>query len=96
MPAERLRRRLADLIFPLDDRARTEVRRCVDEYVDLLKSQDAPPERVLIALKRIAEEAGIRSRALPTDVSRGSRSDLMMDMVAWSIERYYAPDRRDS
>jgi hypothetical protein len=96
MPAERLRRQLADLTFPLDARARTEVRRCVDEYVDLLKTQDAPPERVLIELKRVAEEAGVRSRALRAAESRGSRSDLMMDMVAWSIERYYRAEKRDS
>jgi hypothetical protein len=95
MPAERLRRRLADLTFPIDDHARTEVRRCVDEYVDSLKTEHAPPERVLIALKRIAGEAGIRSRALPTDAGRGARSDLVMDMVAWSIERYYAPQKRE-
>lgn len=96
MPADRLRRRLADLTFPLDDSARSEVRRCVDEYVDSLKAQEAPPERVLIGLKRIAEEAGVRSRALVGAERRGSRSDLMMDMVAWSIERYYTPSRRDS
>jgi hypothetical protein len=96
MPAERLRRRLADLTFPLDAGARTEVRRCVDDYVDLLKAQDAPPERVLVGLKRIAEEAGLRSRALPAADSRRSRSDLLMDMVAWSIERYYTPQQRDS
>ena len=95
MPADRLRRRLADLTFPLDDDARSEVRRCVDEYVDSLKAQDAPPERVLVGLKHLAEEAGVRSRALPAAASRGSRSDLLMDMVAWSIERYYMPSKRE-
>jgi len=96
MPDERLRRRLADLTFPLDDDARREVRRHVDEYVDAMKRQDLPPERVLIGLKRIAEEARIRSKALPTAEARGSRTDLVMDMVAWSIERYYAPTKHSS
>ena len=96
MPDERLRRRLADLTFPLDDDARSEVRRCVHDYVDSMKTQDWPPERVLIGLKRIAEESGIRSKALPLAEGRGSRTDLVMDMVAWSIERYYAPKQPGS
>jgi len=56
------------------------VRRCVDEYVESLKAQEVPPERVLISLKRIAEESGVRSRALFGSARRGSRADLMMDM----------------
>jgi len=96
MPAERLRRRLADLTFPVDDAARRDVRRCVDDYVDSLKEQDWPPERVLVGLKRIAEESGIRSKPLPLSESRASRTDLVMDMVAWSIERYYTPRDRNS
>jgi hypothetical protein len=91
MPAERLRRRLADLTFPLDAAARSDVQRCVYEYVDSMKTQESPPERVLVGLKRIAEESGIRSNHLPAPESRASRADLLMDMVAWSIERYYAP-----
>jgi hypothetical protein len=96
MPDERLRRRLADLTFPIDDDVRREIRRCVDEYVDSMRAQNCPPERVLIGLKRIAEESGIRSKALPLPASRGSRTDLVMDMVAWSIERYYAPTKPGS
>jgi hypothetical protein len=97
MPAERLRRQLSELTFPIDDDARTQVRRCVYAYVDVVKAQNWPPERVLIGLKRIAEESGIRSKALPLPESRGSRTDLAMDMVAWSIERYYyAPPQDDS
>jgi hypothetical protein len=91
MPAERLRHRLADLTFPVDDDARRDVRRYVDEYVDSMRAQNCPPERVLVGLKRIAEESGIRSKALPLPEGRGSRTDLVMDMVAWSIERYYTP-----
>jgi hypothetical protein len=91
MPAERLRRQLAELTFPIDARTRTDVHRRVEDYVDALKAQNWPPERVLIGLKRIAEEAGIRSNPLVSPESRSSRSDLLMDMVAWSIERYYRP-----
>jgi hypothetical protein len=92
MPADRLRRQLAALTFPIDDRARDDVRRCVDEYVDSMKNRDCPPEQVLVGLKRIAEESGIRSKALSRPESRGSRTDLVMDMVAWTIERYYASE----
>jgi hypothetical protein len=87
---------MADLTFPLDEGARGEVRRCIHEYVDSLKTQGWPPERVLVGLKRIAEEVGIRSKILPAREGRASRTDLVMDMVAWSIERYYAPKERTS
>jgi hypothetical protein len=89
MPAERLRHQLAGLQFPLDDDTRTEVQRRVREYVDFVKAQHWPPERVLVGVKRIADDAGIRSSALPAMESRASRADLLMDMVAWSIEEYY-------
>jgi regulator of extracellular matrix RemA (YlzA/DUF370 family) len=46
---------------------------------------------VLVDLKRIAEESGIRSSLLPATEGRASRADLLMDMVAWSIQRYYNP-----
>jgi hypothetical protein len=96
MPANRLRRQLAELTFPLDAYTRTEVQHLVQEYTDSLKAQDWPPERVLIGLKRIADESGIRSSSLPRTEGRASRSDLLMDMVAWSIERYYNPPERGS
>jgi hypothetical protein len=96
MTADRLRICLAALQFPLDQRARTEVHRSVCEYVDQVKAEDCPPERMLIGLKRIAADSGITSNAHPTRESRASRAELLMDMVAWSIERYYAPTERGS
>lgn len=72
------------------------VKRLVYDYVDWVKAQNWPPERVIVGLKRIAEESGIRSNSLSARESRASRSDLLMDMVAWSIERYYGPERRDA
>lgn len=96
MPADRLRQRLADLTFPPDDEARAEVQRCVQAYVDSLKAESWPPERVVIGLKHIADEAGIRAGSLPTMEGRVARADLLMDMVTWSIERYFAPTERES
>jgi hypothetical protein len=96
MPADRLRRRLADLRFPLDDDTRAEVRECVCAYVDSLKASQEPPERVLVGLKRIAADANVSPSSLPTADSRESRAHLLMDMVAWSIERYYGLQSRES
>jgi hypothetical protein len=96
MPADRLRRQLAELTFPVDDDTRIVVQRRVYDYVDWLKAQNWPPERVIVSLKLIAEESGIRSSLLPAREGRASRSDLLMDMVAWSIERYYAADSHNS
>jgi len=92
MPVDRLRHQLADLQFPLDEGARRAVQRGVQDYVDSVKAQQWPPERVLVGLKRIAEESGVRSNALSAPEARASRSDLLMDMTAWMIERYYAPE----
>ena len=96
MPAERLRQQLAGLTFPLDDKTRREIRHCVADYVDSVKAQHSLPERVLIDLKRIAADAGVQASALLTADSRVSRADLLMDIVAWSIERYYAPRHPDA
>jgi hypothetical protein len=87
MPADRLRRRLAELIFPLDENARTDVPRCVLDYADALKTQCFPPKRTLISLKTHCR----RSRHTFEDPAGARkprfRTDLMMDMVALSIER---------
>ncbi|MFI5228777.1 MAG: hypothetical protein ACHQWU_06895 [Gemmatimonadales bacterium] len=96
MPAERLRSQLAALHFPLDSPTRTGVQRCVCEYVDAMKADHWPPERMLVGLKRIAAESGLTSSSLPARESRASRAELLMDMVAWSIERYYDPAAREA
>ena len=98
MPADRLRRQLADVEFPLSGDKRADIRRCVDEYVDSLRALEWPPERVIVAVKRIANDVGLNSSARVT-LPAASISDpdrLLVDMVGWCIQRYYGAERRGS
>jgi hypothetical protein len=59
--------------------------------VDELKVAGWMPERVIIAVKQIAEDAGLRpSRALLHNGAALTERDItMMAIVRWSIEHYY-------
>lgn len=91
MPANRLRLVLLDVEFPLSVAKRADIERCVDDYVDSLKALHWPPERVIVAVKRIAHDAGMHPspRVVRTDTSISARDKLLVDMVGWSINRYY-------
>ena len=77
--------------FPLSPGTRAEVYARVCEYVDAAKALGWPPERVIVDVKRVARDAGLRmtgnafrSGFRPTGV------DLLLgDMVGWCIHRYY-------
>jgi hypothetical protein len=62
--------------------------------VDELKAAGWPPERVIVAVKRIADEAGVRPSK--NVLSRGADitddDALIVQMVKWCIERYYRRD----
>lgn len=67
----------------------------VDAFVDAAKAEGWPVERVIVALKQVAAEAGVRSS---TDVLRVNsrlltRDTLVLDMVRWCVERYFAYSR---
>jgi hypothetical protein len=95
MPADRLRRQLEAARFPLNAPTRAAVRQRVFDYVDLLKADHWPPERVIVAVKRVAHKAGLDpSRSviqLRTPISEADT--LLVDMVGWSIQRYYRLER---
>jgi len=65
--------------------------------VDHLKAAGWSPERVIVAVKRIADDAGLRpSRAVLAAQGALSPSDaLLVRMVEWCIQRYYQPLARD-
>jgi len=65
--------------------------------VDHLKAAGWPPERVIVAVKRIADDAGLRpSRAVLAAQGALSPSDaLIVRMVEWCIQRYYEPLPRE-
>ena len=96
MPTDRLRQQLADVEFPLTVAKRADIERCVDDYVDALKARKWPPERVIVAVKRIAHDAGMSpsQRVLATDASISDRNALLVDMVGWTIARYFGEQHR--
>lgn len=61
-----------------------EVRACIEQYATALREAHAPPERMLLAVKRLAADA-FPAGALD------SRT-LMNTIVSWAIAAYYAED----
>jgi hypothetical protein len=70
--------------------ARDQLRAAVIEYVAEMKSRGWPPERVLVNVKELAHEAGLRQGYLAIDDDGDPSSQLLTDIVAWCIEQYYA------
>jgi hypothetical protein len=63
--------------------------------VDELKAAGWPPERCIIGMKEIAEEAGLRQsqRVLVRDAELSPRDALLARIVRWTIECYYDTSR---
>ncbi|MFN2567396.1 MAG: hypothetical protein ABR499_20560 [Gemmatimonadaceae bacterium] len=77
-----------------------ELRDAVCAYVRDLKARGYPPERVLVAVKTLAADAGLRRTAWADRDSKSvhqSPEDEIMDrVVAWCIEEFFrAPPRAD-
>jgi hypothetical protein len=89
----RLRKRFAELRIPPSDVDRAALRQLVFEYVDELKGLGWTPERVIVAVKSIAREAGVRqtSGILRNDLPIAGPDKLLVDVVGWCIQRYYSP-----
>jgi sulfur carrier protein ThiS len=86
-----LQARLADVQFPLTEPIEREIQQQVCQYADKLKALGLPPERVIVAVKRVANEAGVRStaRVVPSTIILDGKDKLLVDIVGWCIERYY-------
>jgi len=85
-----LQARLVEIHFPLNASVEREIQRHVFEYADELKGLGLPPERVIVAVKRVANEAGLHSsRIIPSPKHLEGKDKLLVDMVGWCIERYY-------
>lgn len=89
--AKELRQQLGALDFPPSPARKRKVRRHVCDFVDQQKALGWPPERVIVALKQIAQEAGFRSsdRVALVDAQIAARDEFLAEMVSWCIERYY-------
>jgi hypothetical protein len=85
-----LRSSLAALQHPISATARKALRRVVCEYVDRLRDLGWPPERVIVAVKHVAREAGLYpSKQVMSAVNLAAEDALLVEMVGWCIERYY-------
>ena len=68
-----------------------ELRQRVRAVVDELKAADWPPERVIVAVKQVANDAGLSpTRHILSATAVLTESDAaIVHMVRWCIERYY-------
>jgi hypothetical protein len=89
--ALKLRRALTGLQFPLSDEAIAAIRTRVFEFVDDMRAQGWQAERIIVAVKRLANDAGlyVSPRVIwSPEIVRGPDS-LMVEVVGWCIARYY-------
>jgi hypothetical protein len=93
-----LRKRLSEAKLPMSEADRAALRRHVFDYVEELKGLGWPPERVIVAVKGIAREAGIRqsSSILRNDLAISDADRLLLDVVGWCIEKYFSHDSSEA
>lgn len=97
LSAELLRFQLRLAHPPLDDVAVGHLHRAVDFYVDELHMSDCALDQVIVAVKRIASDAGFRpTGGLPAGTdSLGATDQLLVDLVRWAADRYAADTMRN-
>jgi hypothetical protein len=65
----------------------------VSRYVDERKELGWTPQRVIVAVKQIAHDAGLspsaRVAGAPPDGNMTPTDRLLVDIVGWCIDRYY-------
>jgi hypothetical protein len=71
--------------------SREELEIAARALVDELRGRQAPPEQVLIQMKDLLAEAGLRASFPATDASETHREQatLYRDIITWSIRCYY-------
>jgi hypothetical protein len=89
------RRTVAAVRAAREARAATpELRDAVCDYVRDLKRRGYPPERVLIAVKALLAEAGVRKTGPLADggsATLGPETEIVERVVAWCIDEYFPP-----
>jgi hypothetical protein len=93
LTAIELRSHLSALHIPLDRSTRVALRAHVARYVDEGKELGWTPQHVIVAVKRIAHDAGLRPSEniveSPTRLAMTATDRLLVDLVGWCIDRYY-------
>ena len=87
-----LRLALSSIKLPLSTEARGPLRAQVFAYVDALKAAGRPPEQIIVAVKKLAFDAGYQatSHIVYSDKVYGPDA-LIVELVGWCIEQYYGP-----
>lgn len=67
---------------------RTRLRDLVGSIVDNMRSEGAPPERVVIAVKS-AIVSSLGNITAPDPAKRAESEKLLKDCLGWCLERYY-------
>ena len=90
--AQDLRGELSRLRFPVSEAQRLGLRDSLNCVVDEQKALGAPVERIILALKQIARDAGLqpRSRIALVNARNSGMDELLADIVAWAVARYFA------
>jgi hypothetical protein len=91
--AEELRQQLTALASPPSTAIARRLNRLIADFARERRDLGWPPERVIIALKQVAQEAGLESadRVSTLEAEITARDELLADMVRWCIEAYYSP-----
>jgi hypothetical protein len=82
-----------------DGSSQTELKDAARELVGELKDASQPPEQVLLMIKQLLADAGLRpSYSVPTEAGTqtGREASLYRDVIAWSIRHYYDGDGKAS
>ena len=89
-----LRQLLLDAELPLSGSAMATLRAQVFAFADEKKAEGWSAEQIIVGIKQIADEAGLRASS---NGQPSSPSDaLLVDLVSWSVERYYGRAARPS
>jgi hypothetical protein len=60
------------------------------QLVEALKATNHPPEQMLLRIKQLLGDAGVRPNYSSNDSSSGAgHATLYRDVIAWSIRHYY-------
>jgi hypothetical protein len=62
------------------------------ELVSELRKTSQPPEQVLLQIKEILAEAGLRPNYATPEAPLGPEGVVYRDVIAWSIRSYYGED----
>ncbi len=88
-PAARLRRLLAAVARGTG--SREELREAASALVSQLRRANLPPEEMLLRIKEILAEVGLRPTYASAPPEFGPREpSIYADLIAWAIKEYYS------